>query len=133
MHLQHRTLPNDILFSRLLKLATEKENQVIVDDHSHGTQFGYRHILHGTSKLLQKLQSLDERPLNHGGNVYIGVLAPNGYEFIVAVLAVLAFGGVVVPMRRSPSQILMITERLTKKKNSYRCSSLRGGIHAPTV
>jgi malonyl-CoA/methylmalonyl-CoA synthetase len=104
MHLQHRTLPNDILFFRLLKLAIEKEDQVIVDDCSHGAQFGYRHILHGTSKLLQKLQRLDEHPLDHGENVYIGVLAPNGFEFIVAVLAVLAFGGVVVPMRKSSSR-----------------------------
>ncbi|KAM0345634.1 hypothetical protein ACHAPU_006288 [Fusarium lateritium] len=98
MHLQHRILPDDILFSRLLKLANEKQDQVIVDDQSHDTQFGYRHILHGASKLLQKLQSLDDYSLDRDGNLFIGVLAPNGYEFIIAVLAILAFGGVVVPM-----------------------------------
>ncbi|KAF4989212.1 hypothetical protein FGRMN_9269 [Fusarium graminum] len=98
MHLQHRILPDDILFSRLLELAHEKQDQVIVDDQSHGTQFSYRHILHGASKLLQKLQSLDVYSSDRDGNVFIGVLAPNGYGFIIAVLAVLAFGAVVVPM-----------------------------------
>ena len=99
MQLQLKNLPDDVLFSRLLKLATQKRDEVIVDDRSHGTQFGYRHILHGTVKLFEKLRGLDECVLDKQGDLYIAVLAPNGYEFIVAVLAVLALGGVVVPMR----------------------------------
>ncbi|RKL38122.1 hypothetical protein BFJ72_g7584 [Fusarium proliferatum] len=91
-------LPDDVLFSRLLKLVREYQDQTIVDDHSHGTQFGYRHVLDGTSRLLQKLQTLHGYTLEHSGDFFIAVLAPNGYEFIIAVLAVLAFGGVVVPM-----------------------------------
>ncbi|SCO50406.1 related to AMP-dependent synthetase and ligase [Fusarium fujikuroi] len=91
-------LPDDILFSRLLKLVREYQDQTIVDDHSHGTQFGYRHVLDGTSRLLQKLQTLHGYTPEHSGDFFIAVLAPNGYEFIIAVLAVLAFGGVVVPM-----------------------------------
>ena len=92
-------LPDDVLFSRLLRLVHEYQDQTIVDDHSHGTQFGYRHVLDGTSKLLQKLQDLHGYTPEHSGDFFIAVLAPNGYEFIIAVLAVLAFGGVVVPMR----------------------------------
>ncbi|KAK2839208.1 hypothetical protein FQN49_006371 [Arthroderma sp. PD_2] len=36
--------------------------------------------------------------LEKPGSFYIALLAPNGYEFVIGVLAVLAIGGVVVPM-----------------------------------
>lgn len=99
MQTKNINLPEDVLFSRLLKLANEYQDQVIVDDHSHDTQFGYRHVLDGTSKLLQRLRSLHGSTPDQDEDLYVGVLAPNGYEFIISVLAVLAFGGVVVPMR----------------------------------
>lgn len=38
--------------------------------------------------------------LENRGDVYIGVLAPGGYEFAVTVLVVLAMGAVVVPLSR---------------------------------
>ena len=100
---QGTTLPKDPLFSKLLNFATQRGDQIIVDDCSRGTQFGYRHILHGTVTLQQKLQCLLNRSIleNHGG-FFVALLAPNGYEFIVGTLAVLALGGVVVPMRESP-------------------------------
>ncbi|KAJ5532737.1 NRPS-like protein biosynthetic cluster [Penicillium frequentans] len=93
------TLPEDPLFSRLLKLAAQRDDKVIVNDCSRDTQFGYRHILDGTVKLQQKLAGLLERStFDKPGGFYVALLAPNGYEFIVGVLAVLALGGVVVPM-----------------------------------
>ncbi len=102
MEVSRNVLPDDQLFARLLQLATRKQDEVIVDDQSIGKQFGYRHIIHGTVKLSQKLQGLlDQSVLDNRGRFYVAVLAPNGYEFIIAVLAVLAIGGVVVPMRKS--------------------------------
>lgn len=102
MLLPQTALPDDPIFSRLVQLATRRDGQVIVDDRSRGTQFGYGHILHGTVDLVQKLQSLLNRDiLDNRGGFYIAVLAPNSYEFIIAVLAVLALGGVAVPMRES--------------------------------
>ncbi|EFY88513.1 AMP-binding enzyme, putative [Metarhizium acridum CQMa 102] len=99
MLLPQTALPDDPIFSRLLQLATHRDGEVIVDDRSRGTQFGYGHILHGTVNLVQKLQRLLDRSiLDNRGGFYIAVLAPNSYEFIVAVLAVLALGGVAVPM-----------------------------------
>ncbi|KHN97578.1 AMP-dependent synthetase/ligase [Metarhizium album ARSEF 1941] len=99
MMIPHTALPDDPIFSRLLQLATRRDGQVIVNDCSRGTQFGYGHILHGTLSLIQKLQRLLNRStLDNRGGFYIAVLAPNGYEFIVAVLAALALGGVAVPM-----------------------------------
>lgn len=102
MLLPQTALPDDPIFSRLVQLATRRDGQVIVDDRSRGTHFGYGHILHGTVDLVQKLQSLLNRDiLDNRGGFYIAVLAPNSYEFIIAVLAVLALGGVAVPMRES--------------------------------
>ncbi|MCJ1363331.1 hypothetical protein MMC16_002438 [Acarospora aff. strigata] len=96
---QQPTLPDDVLFLRLLKIARQRDSNIIVDDFSRGTQFSYRQILHGTVKLKQKLQGLLERSvLQRPGGFYVALLAPNGYEFIIGVLAVLAIGGVVVPM-----------------------------------
>ncbi|KAJ5140642.1 NRPS-like protein biosynthetic cluster [Penicillium atrosanguineum] len=96
---QTPTLPKDPLFSRLLEIAAQKDDKIIVNDCSRGTQFGYRRILDGTVKLQQRLQRLlDKSILDNPGGFYIALLAPNGYEFITGVLAVLAIGGVVVPM-----------------------------------
>ena len=102
---QTATLPKDPLFSKLLEVATQRGDQIVVDDCSRGTQFGYRHILHGVVTLQQELQRLlDRSVLENRGGFFVALLAPNGYEFIVGTLAVLALGGVVVPMRESPSQ-----------------------------
>ena len=98
---QQPTLPDDILFSRLLKIARQRDSIIVVDDLSRGTHFSYRQILHGTVKLQQKLQRLLNRFMTQSpGGFYVALLAPNGYEFIIGVLAVLAIGGVVVPMRK---------------------------------
>ncbi|KAL4745939.1 hypothetical protein BDW72DRAFT_207788 [Aspergillus terricola var. indicus] len=92
-------LPDDVLFSRLLEIARQRNSQIIVNDLSCGTQFSYCQILHGTVRLKQKLEALLDRSiLKTPGGCYLALLAPNGYEFINGVLAVLAVGGVVVPM-----------------------------------
>jgi malonyl-CoA/methylmalonyl-CoA synthetase len=99
--LQQHTLPDDVLFARLLKIARQRDSQIVVDDFSRGTKFSYRQILDGTVKLKQKLQGLlDSSVFQNPGGFYVALLAPNGYEFIIGVLAVLAIGGVVVPMRK---------------------------------
>ncbi|KAM0405808.1 hypothetical protein ACHAQC_000897 [Fusarium culmorum] len=115
MQTKNINLPEDVLFSRLLKLANEYQDQVIVDDHSHDTQFGYRHVLDGTSKLLQRLRSLHGSTPDQDEDLYVGVLAPNGYEFIISVLAVLAFGAVVVPMRALPLEAAYMLEQCNAK------------------
>ena len=97
------TLPKDPLFSKLLELATQRGDRIIVDDCSRGAKFGYRHILHGIVTVQEKIQTLlDKSILENRGAFFVALLAPNGYEFIVGTLAVLALGGVVVPMRKFP-------------------------------
>ena len=100
---QQPTLPDDVLFSRLLKIAKQQDSNIVVDDFSRGTHFSYCQILHGTVKLQQKLQGLlDRSVLQTPGGFHVALLAPNGYEFIIGVLGILAIGGVVVPMRKVP-------------------------------
>jgi malonyl-CoA/methylmalonyl-CoA synthetase len=84
----------------LLQVASEQGDRTIVDDRSRNTQFGYLDILNGIAILKQQLQDqLDAQILERPGEFFIALLAPNGYEFIVGVLATLAIGGVVVPVR----------------------------------
>ncbi|KAF7617987.1 hypothetical protein AFLA_006894 [Aspergillus flavus NRRL3357] len=122
------TFPDDVLFRRLIDIAIERDSKTIVDDYSTGTQFGYRQILHGIAKLQQTLQGLlhlseSRKP----GSVYVALLAPNGYEFIVGVIAVLAVGGVVVPMptgalpaeaayiiQQCNAQVMIVSRELTE-------------------
>lgn len=129
------TLPKDPLFSKLLETATQRGDQIIVDDCSRGTQFGYRHILHGIVTLQQKLQGLLDRPIRENrGGFFVALLAPNGYEFIVGTLAVLALGGVVVPTRESPSQRLCFScLTAVLNHNSDRGTSSRSVAHPAAV
>jgi malonyl-CoA/methylmalonyl-CoA synthetase len=101
-HSQRLSLPDDVLYSKLLKVASQQGDRIIVDDRSRNTQFGYLEILNGIATLKQQLQDLiDPSILAKPGDFFIALLAPNGYEFIVGVLATLVVGGVVVPVRES--------------------------------
>ena len=99
-HAQRPKLPDDVLYSKLLEVASQQGDRVIVDDRSRSTQFGYLDILNGLARLKQQLlHEIDPSVLAKPGDFFIALLAPNGYEFIVGVLATLAIGGVVVPVR----------------------------------
>ena len=101
-HSLRPSLPDDVLYSKLLQVAAQQGDRIIVDDRSRNTQFGYLDILNGTVTLKQQLLDLiDSSTLTKPGEFFVALLAPNGYEFIVGVLATLAIGGVVVPVRES--------------------------------
>lgn len=101
-HSLRPSLPDDVLYSKLLQVAAQQGDRIIVDDRSRNTQFGYLDILNGTATLKQQLLDLiDPSTPAKPGEFFVALLAPNGYEFIVGVLATLAIGGVVVPVRES--------------------------------
>lgn len=128
------SLPNDALFGRLLSIAIKNDDKVVVDDHSTGTKFGYAQILHGIVKLRQKLRNALRDEISHGpGQFYVALLAPNGYEFIIGVFAVLACGGVVVPMREYKPYAFLSSIPFKKLMAifSYGSTSKRSGSYTP--
>ena len=99
---QRFALPDDVLYSKLLAVASQQGDRSIIEDGSCDTSFGYLDILHGTVKLKHALeQSLEPSMLERRGDFFVALLAPAGFEFIIGVLATLALGGVVVPVRES--------------------------------
>jgi len=120
-HSLRPSLPDDVLYSKLLEVASQQGDRIIVDDRSRNTQFGYLDILNGVATLQQQLTDLiDPSTLAEPGEFFIALLAPNGYEFIVGVLATLAIGGVVVPVRESRPVSSITTDypTLSKHRNS---------------
>ncbi|KAJ9426011.1 hypothetical protein FOXG_07378 [Fusarium oxysporum f. sp. lycopersici 4287] len=93
-------LPNNPLFTRLLRHAHRNRlaiiDQVLSVSKTYGelldAVLGFREVIRAA------LSSEVQHQLSSGYEVYFGVLAGGGYEFTVAVLAVLALGGAVVPM-----------------------------------
>ncbi|KAK2758035.1 hypothetical protein FQN54_004441 [Arachnomyces sp. PD_36] len=96
----NRCFPNDPYFKQLL-LAAESYGGVVVGD---GVKADYARLLHDVSSFQSTIRGrLPENILDSNGmvkcqGVYICILAPVSYEFIVAMLAVLAVGAAVVPL-----------------------------------
>lgn len=95
-------LPNTPFFTKLLRHA--RRERVAICDTALGVQKTYGDLLADALVLRGKIQAtLSERvkeQLEQQQEVYIGVLAPGGYEFAVAIVAALATGAAVVPMSK---------------------------------
>ncbi|CAF3562344.1 unnamed protein product [Fusarium graminearum] len=100
LHDGPHVLPNNPLFTRLLRHA--HRNYLAIRDRELGVSKTYGELLDAVLGLRDvvraALPSEVIEQLNNGNEVYVGVLAAGGYEFTVAVLAVLALGAAVVPM-----------------------------------
>ena len=97
--------PNDAIFNSLLPLA-RSTHRTIVCDPSLGVDVGYGQfmtdVIHMRHMLRQRLSShfsCDSTKVLRE-NALIPILAPANYEFAVAALAILAIGGVIVPLRK---------------------------------
>ena len=94
-------LPNSPFFTKLLRHAHRR--RVAIRDRNHDdVPKTYGELLSDAlalrSVMESKLSSDIRAKLRRGDEVYIGVLAAGGYEFAVAMIAVLAIGAAVVPM-----------------------------------
>lgn len=93
-------LPNSPLFGKLLRHA--RRGRVALRDRGLGVEKTYAELLDAVlafRKVVEASLSSDARArLRRGDEVYIGVLAAGGFEFTVAMLAVLALGAAAVPM-----------------------------------
>jgi malonyl-CoA/methylmalonyl-CoA synthetase len=100
LHDGPHVLPNNPLFARLLRHA--HRNRLAIKDQELGVSKTYGELLDAVlgfkEVVLGALPPKVQRQLSHGDEVYVGVLAAGGYEFTVAMLAVLALGAAVVPM-----------------------------------
>lgn len=101
-HVGHDILPNHSLFNRLIRFAHHNPPRVCVRDENTGQEATHVQLLsdvvHFRSRIWRNLTPPVREALNGRGEVYLAVLAPGGYEYTVAMLAVLALGAAVVPM-----------------------------------
>lgn len=100
-HIGPNILPNFPIFNRLIGYAARRE-AVVIKDVTNG--FTATHlqlltdVLHLRNILLGSLPQEVRDTLYTGGEVSFNLLAPGGYEFAVAFLAILAVGGIIVPL-----------------------------------
>ncbi|KAK3674820.1 hypothetical protein LTR78_005164 [Recurvomyces mirabilis] len=102
-HTGRNIFPNHGLFSRLLRFAYVQPPRLCIRDVTTGQEATHHQLLSDVLHLRQRLYSqLGPSTLStlerQDGAIYIAVLAPGGYEYTVAMLAVLALGAAVVPL-----------------------------------
>jgi malonyl-CoA/methylmalonyl-CoA synthetase len=114
-HYGPNVFPNTPLFSKLLRHA--HRGRLAIRDLRTGVNKTYAELLSDVLGLRGILEvSLDKdtlRQIEREQEVFLGVLAAGGYEYTVAILAVLALGAAAVPMsmwfRLSPTNSHQIT------------------------
>ncbi|KAK4555010.1 hypothetical protein LTR86_007776 [Recurvomyces mirabilis] len=102
-HTGRNIFPNHGLFSRLLRFAYAHPPRLCIRDVTTGKEATHHQLLSDVLHLRARLQSqLDSSVLStlerQDEAIYIAVLAPGGYEYTVAMLAVLGLGAAVVPL-----------------------------------
>lgn len=100
-HVGPKILPNYPMFNRLLGHAV-RDNAVVIDDVTNGFSATHQQLLSDALKvrnvLYDSLKDETRERLWQGDEVFFTLLAPATYEYAVAFLAILAIGGVVVPI-----------------------------------
>jgi malonyl-CoA/methylmalonyl-CoA synthetase len=95
-------LPNLPLFHKLLRYAQRKPPRIAVRDVNAGMEKTFHDLLSDVLALrieIEKSLSTETlRDLAEDKEVYIGLLAPGGYEYTVGFVAIIALGAAVVPM-----------------------------------
>lgn len=108
-HEGENVLPNIPFFHKLLRYAQRKPSPTAVRDVNACVEKTYHHILSDVlafRKVLEKQLSSEVRQnLAYDKEVYIGLLAPGGYEYTVGFIAILALGAAVVPLGEFQSVI----------------------------
>lgn len=107
-----KAFPNDPLFAQLLERSQAIKHDII-KDQALGVTANYNRLLGDVVALQDTLR--EQLPLHLldscgriNGGVSIAILAPTGYEFLVALYTLLAIGAIVVPLREAsiPNSIL---------------------------
>ena len=89
------------MFGRILGHAA-RNNKVVIDDVTNGFKATHQQLLtdalHVRNTLYESLHDTVRQKIWRGEEVFFTLLAPATYEYAVAFLAILAIGGVVVPI-----------------------------------
>lgn len=90
------------LFSRLLRFAGRTSARIAIDDawsnHRRTHLELLSHVLALRQTILHTIDASALQALGRGDEVYIAIVAAGGYEYSVAMLAVLALGAAAVPI-----------------------------------
>lgn len=101
-HVGDRVLPNWPIFHSFLRYAQRKPSPVAIRDVNAGIERTYHHLLSDIltlRKVLERQLSPSIRQdLIEDKEVFVGLLIPGGYEFVVGFFAILALGAAVVPL-----------------------------------
>jgi malonyl-CoA/methylmalonyl-CoA synthetase len=105
-HVGPNILPSFPLFTQLLTTAHRKPTSIAIRDVNLNTQSTYVQLLTDVLSLRRSIENVLDpatlRQIQNGEEVFIVVVAPGGYEFTVAILAVLALGAAGVPISTFP-------------------------------
>jgi malonyl-CoA/methylmalonyl-CoA synthetase len=103
-HRGQNMLPNTPMLTQILHHAL-KPGRMAIKDLNTGAEKTYAHlladVLYLRNHIETKLTPSAKKALDDGEEVYIGVLAAGGYEYVVAFLAILALKAAIVPMSKS--------------------------------
>ncbi|KAJ9616417.1 hypothetical protein H2200_000135 [Cladophialophora chaetospira] len=101
---EHRgpnVFPNFFLFSRFLRWSY-KRHIMAVRDITYGYTADYAQlltdVLHLRNVLRETLPPHAVRRIDRGEEVFVNLLGPGGYEFVVGFFALMALGAVIVPI-----------------------------------
>ncbi|KAF2035645.1 acetyl-CoA synthetase-like protein [Setomelanomma holmii] len=101
-HAGYNVLPNTPLFSRLLRYAGRTPTRIAIDDVRSNHQRTHLELLSDVLALREMiLNTIDPatlEALERREEVYIAIVAAGGYEYTVAMLAILAMGAAAVPI-----------------------------------
>jgi acyl-CoA synthetase (AMP-forming)/AMP-acid ligase II len=101
-HVGNNVLPNLPFFHKLLRYAQRKPSRIAVRDVIAGVEKTFHDLLSDVLALRGEIEKNLSRETLHelaeDKEVYIGLLAPGGYEYTVGFVAIIALGAAVVPM-----------------------------------
>ena len=99
-HRGEHILPNTAFLAQLLRHA--HRGLVAIRDDNAGIERSYAQLIADAlavrTVLSRSVPSRALEEIERGQEVFLGVLAPGGYEYAVAVVAVYALGAAVVPI-----------------------------------
>jgi malonyl-CoA/methylmalonyl-CoA synthetase len=108
-HVGPNILPNYNVFIRLLGYGAQSDARaaIAINDVTNGYAATHLQlltdVLNVRNVLYDSIQEKTRQRLWKGEEVFFNLLGPASYEFAVGFLAILAIGGVIVPICESPS------------------------------